>query len=208
MNVVEGVHRVADVDAYVERLDAIREKHGVTMQAFDARYVVDREHLERAVQLADRAIERGEAIARDRAVEILCYAAGRRQINRALQLGVGEGECPVVVLVDAPTGAGKAHGSAGKSPDTVTGKGPNEKSEPGRDSENAAAVDGPSAERERAAAAAVRALPAFEPAETLGEYDPERVRDTFDITEAELATVDGDLASLVHERVALLVIEK
>lgn len=204
MEVVEGVLEIADVDAFVERLDAIGEEHGVTVQAFDARFVVDREHLERAVELADRAIERGEAIARDRGVEILCYAAGRRQITRALELGIGEGESPVVVLVDAPPGSGNAHGSTGESADTMTERDPDGGSEPERETE----VDARPADGERAAAAAVRALSAFEPAETLGEYDPERVRETFSVGDAELATVDGDLARLVHERVALLVVEK
>jgi len=91
---------VADVDAFVDRLDAVASEHGVTVQAFDARYVVSRRHLERAVDLADRERGRGEGIARDRAVEVLLYAAGRRQINRALEMGVEAGETPVVVLVD------------------------------------------------------------------------------------------------------------
>jgi KEOPS complex subunit Cgi121 len=58
------------------------------------------------VKLADRERDRGNAIARDRAVEILLYAAGRRQIRRALDLGVSEGETPAVVLVvrDGPGG--------------------------------------------------------------------------------------------------------
>jgi KEOPS complex subunit Cgi121 len=179
MELVEGTATVEDVDGFVERLAEIGDEHGVTVGAFDARYVVDRDHLARAVDLADRAIARGENVADDRAIEILCYAAGRRQINRALRMGVSEGECPAVVLVDAPPG------------DDDTGD--------ERDDD---------AEREQAGADAVRSLSAFDPGETLGEYDGELVRDFFDVGEAELATVDGDLASLVHERVALLVVEK
>lgn len=106
MEVVEGAATVDDVDEFVEELGAIGDDHGVVVQAFDARYVADREHLARAVELADRAFDRGEAIARERAVEILLYAAGRRQINRALEMGVGEGESPVVVVVHDPGGEG------------------------------------------------------------------------------------------------------
>lgn len=108
MRVVEGEASIEDVEAFLARLEDIGAKHGATIQAFDARSVVDREHLERALALADRAIDRGEAIARDRAVEILLYAAGRRQINRALAMGVAAGECPVVVLVDGGDEAGAA----------------------------------------------------------------------------------------------------
>jgi KEOPS complex subunit Cgi121 len=108
MRFVEGEATVGDVDEFVTRLGAIGEEHGVAVQAFDARYVVDRAHLERAVELANRATERGETIARDRAVEILLYAAGRRQINRALTMGVSEGTTPAVVVVVAGRGSDAA----------------------------------------------------------------------------------------------------
>jgi len=100
MELTEGTATIDDVGAFVADLDAIGEAHGVTVQAFDARYVVSRRHLERAVELADRARGRGEAIARDRGIEIALYAAGRRQIDRALGMGVTAGETPLVVLVD------------------------------------------------------------------------------------------------------------
>ncbi|MFC7229121.1 KEOPS complex subunit Cgi121 [Salinirubellus salinus] len=119
MELVEGVVHVGtdaershpSVGAFVEALDAVGDEHGVTAQAFDARYVVSRRHLERALELADRERSRGAGIARDRGVEVLLYAAGRRQIDRALELGVGEGETPAVVLV-AADGAGDEAGAA------------------------------------------------------------------------------------------------
>ena len=102
MEVLVGTLDVEDLDGLVEELGAIGERHGVTIQAFDARYVAGRRHLERAVTLADRAIERDENVAHDRAVEILLYAAGRRQIDRALEMGVSAGETDAVVMVDGP----------------------------------------------------------------------------------------------------------
>jgi KEOPS complex subunit Cgi121 len=167
MRVIEGEATVEDLDGFLDRLGAIGETHGVAVQAFDARYVVDREHLRRAVELANRAVRRGEAIARDRAVEILLYAAGRRQIDRSLAMGVAEGHSRVVVVVDA--GSGTEDGEA-------------------------------------AAADAVREV--LTPAATLGDYDPGLVRDFFDVTDTELAATEGTLADAVHERVALLVVER
>jgi KEOPS complex subunit Cgi121 len=166
------------VDELIAGLDEVADTHGVTVQAFDARLVTGRRHLERAVELADRERARGDGIARDRAVEILLYAAGRRQIDRALKLGVGPGATPAVVLVDAPPGEGEAANG------TSDGSTP----------------------AEAAAAAAVREL--LEPAETLGDYDPERVRAFFDIGPAELAATAADLPAVVRERVALLVVER
>jgi KEOPS complex subunit Cgi121 len=186
------------VAAFVEVLDEVGTTHGCTVQAFDARYVVGRAHLERAVALADRARERGEAVARERAVEVLLYAAGRRQIDRALEMGVGAGENRVVVLVDAdPDASGERGGDAVS--DGSDGSG-----ETDRDG-GVAAADGHDAD-ERATAAAIEAL--IEPAETLGEYDEHRVRAFFDITDAEVAATGAGLGALVAERVALLDIEK
>lgn len=108
MRVVEGLATVEDVAAFVEELGTVGDDHGCVVQAFDARYVVDRAHLERAVELAARERERGAAIADDPAVEILLYAAGRRQISRALEMGVSDGECPVVVVVHGRDEAGAA----------------------------------------------------------------------------------------------------
>ncbi|AZH24003.1 KEOPS complex subunit Cgi121 [Haloplanus aerogenes] len=167
MRLIEGDAEIDDLDAFLDDLNAVAADHGVTVQAFDARYVVGRTHLERAVELADRAIARGENVARERGVEILLYAAGRRQIDDALAMGVSEGKTPVVVLVSDADGDGSA---------------------------------------EQAAAEAVTEL--LDPGETLETTDAERVRSFFDITEAELAAVDGDLADLVAERVALLDVEK
>jgi KEOPS complex subunit Cgi121 len=100
MELVTGRADVADLDAFVADLQAVGDEHGATIQAFDAQYIVDRAHLERAVEFADRARDRGEAIADDRAMEILCYAAGTRQIQVALEIGLSRGESPAVVLID------------------------------------------------------------------------------------------------------------
>jgi KEOPS complex subunit Cgi121 len=99
MELIEGRAAVEDVERFVARLESIGERHGSTVQAVDARYVVGRDHLERAVALAERERGRGEAIADDLGVEILLYAAGRRQIREALEMGVSAGDHPVVVVV-------------------------------------------------------------------------------------------------------------
>ena len=104
MELLECRLTIDDLDGFVADLNAVADRHGATIQAFDARYVADRRHIERAVELADRAIDRGENVARNRAVEILLYAAGRRQIDRALEMGVDEGDTEAVVLVDADGG--------------------------------------------------------------------------------------------------------
>ena len=100
MRVVEGRASVENVEDFLAELDAIAAANDCVVQAFDARAVVAEAHLETAVDRAARAWRRDDAIARDPGVEILLYAAGRRQISQALELGVSEGESvPVVAVV-------------------------------------------------------------------------------------------------------------
>ncbi|WP_266079411.1 KEOPS complex subunit Cgi121 [Haladaptatus caseinilyticus] len=100
MKLVEGRTNIEDIDEFLARLGAIGDEFDCAIQAFDARYVAGCDHLESAVEHANRAFERGDSIARDPAVEILLYAAGRRQINQALEMGVSEGEQRLVVAID------------------------------------------------------------------------------------------------------------
>lgn len=161
MEFVEGQAEIEDLDEFINEIDQIRDETGSTIQFFNADYVASERHLRRAAELAQRAGERGTTIARDPAVELLVYAAGRRQINRALEMGVSEGSLAVVGVIDA-----------------------------GDESAAVAAVE--------------ELLWSTEPVEwgcreTLTNY--------FDISDAELAIVDGDLESVVLERVALLAVE-
>lgn len=99
MRLVEGRATVDEIEAYVGELTRIGAAHDGVVQAFDARYIAGREHLEAAVNAARRAREHDDTIADDPAVEMLLYAAGRRQIDRALTIGLSSGEGPVVVVV-------------------------------------------------------------------------------------------------------------
>ncbi|GAA0518692.1 KEOPS complex subunit Cgi121 [Halorubrum aquaticum] len=172
---VEGVLVIDDLDAFLASLESIREEIGAVVQAFDADRVVDADHLRLATRFAARSIARGEAVARDPAVEILVYAAGRRQIDRALDLGVSPGERRAALVV---ADFGDVPGADTLSADLET------------------------------AVASVEGLLAASPEPTLGEYDDEAVRDYYGVTDRELAATLGDLADVVHERVALLDVEK
>ncbi|MDL5362936.1 KEOPS complex subunit Cgi121 [Halalkalicoccus sp. NIPERK01] len=106
MRLLTGTAAIDDLDSFLGELDHIGSEYACAVQAFDARYVAGPAHLERAVTLANRATGRGEAIARKRSVEILLYAAGRRQINRAFEIGIEEGEQEVVIVVDGEDESG------------------------------------------------------------------------------------------------------
>ncbi len=174
-----GAATIDDLDAFLESIEQIATRTETVIQAVNAQYVTSEEHLRRAVELAERAIDRNEAIARDPAVEILLYAAGRRQISDALEMGVGEGVDPqsiVFIVVERR----KSESSSG--PETTDDSGVD------------AAID------------ALESL--YEPADVIGSYDAALVDRFFSIEDSELDLVDGDRDAIVRERVALLDVSK
>ena len=190
MRLLTGTATVDDLDDAVTDLERVGERFDCTTQAFDAGLVADAEHLRRAVALANRARSRNGGIARKRSVEILLYAAGRRQIDRALAMGLDEGTTPAVVLADAEgsgTGGVEIHD--------------------GRPETGEVGAGDPPEERERATLAAVCDQGWFDPG-TVELGDPERLGDFFEVGDGELAATDASLGDLVRERVALLVVDR
>ena len=168
MRTVTAATTIDDLDDFLAEVEAISEATGATVQCFDTDYVAGDRHLRRAVELAARAREQGTAVADDPAVEILLYAAGRRQINQALEMGVSEGDADVVSVV-----IGGDEAAAEQQMRELLGE-----------TDTSDAIDD----------------------STLG--DTATIRAYFDIGDAELAVVDGDLEDMVIERVALLDVEK
>lgn len=207
MRLLYGYVEIDDLDAFLDSLSAIGAEHDCVVQAFDAGLVAGERHLERALSCARRASTRGEAIARDPAVEVLCYAAGRRQIDDALELGVGGGREPVVVLVAASWAAEERGGESdvGASEAAEASEGV-DASEVATTSETVTASEIADEEAAAADVADLIDLASLEHGTELG--DPERLRSYFEIGDAECAATSADLETLVCERVALLAVER
>ena len=100
--IIAGKVRISDVDEFLASLKHIAQEYAVTIQAMDAELIAGGEHIMSAVKKAIRATERKRNITSDLGLEILLYAAGRRQIERALGMGVSKGEKKAaIVIVDA-----------------------------------------------------------------------------------------------------------
>ncbi|HJH27195.1 MAG TPA: KEOPS complex component [Methanophagales archaeon] len=103
---IAGKVRVSNVDDFLAVLKTIAHKYDVTIQAMNAELIAGEEHIKSAVKKALRAVGRNRNITNDLSLEILLYAAGRRQIERALAMGVSESEGEsaknvAIVIVDA-----------------------------------------------------------------------------------------------------------
>lgn len=97
--IVAGNVSISDVDVFLSRLKAIAHKYAVTIQAMDAELIAGEEHIKSAVEKAIRALKRKRSITSDLGLEILLYASGRRQIERALGMGVTEGKKNVAIVI-------------------------------------------------------------------------------------------------------------
>jgi KEOPS complex subunit Cgi121 len=180
VRLVAGTFAIGDLDDFLADLDEIAEATGAVVQAFDADLVVSATQLREAARLAARAIARGEAVARDPGVEILLYAAGSRQIDRALELGVAEGERDAVVVVadfGDVRGADRPTADLDRAVEAVRGL----------------AVDSSELPDGNALSTA---------------FDEDRAREFYGVTDRELAATNGGLADAVRERVALLDVSK
>jgi len=103
--ILAGNVRIATVSDFLAVLSQIAQNYAVTIQAMDATLIASEDHIKSAVDKAVRAVANNQSITSDLGLEILLYAAGKRQIGRALAMGVAEGDKEVaVVIVDAEGG--------------------------------------------------------------------------------------------------------
>ncbi|SDX95449.1 KEOPS complex subunit Cgi121 [Halopenitus persicus] len=197
-HLLAGGLAVEKLDSFLGTVRTIREETGTVVQVVDARYVVSRTHLDRAVARAERAVDRDEAVASDRAVEVLLYAAGRRQIDEALEMGVEEGETAAIAVVYSPDAASPGTARSGDGTTSQADTTPHGVSQ---------AIDRLA---QRFDAVTIHPPGDREEVETwLADVtDSERVRSFHDVTETELEATLGTLADVVEERVALLDVEK
>ncbi|MDY6959576.1 MAG: KEOPS complex subunit Cgi121 [Halobacteriota archaeon] len=98
-NILEGVVEIEELSAFLEGIKRISGEYGVIIQFFDSKKVAGESHLLLAVEKGLASIESGNNISSDPAMEILLYASGKRQINKALAMGVVPGINEVVVIV-------------------------------------------------------------------------------------------------------------
>jgi KEOPS complex subunit Cgi121 len=103
--IIVGTVHIATVSEFLAVLSQIAQNYAVTIQAMDATLIASEDHIKSAVDKAVRVVANNQSITSDLGLEILLYALGRRQIGRALAMGVTEGDKEVaVVIVDAEGG--------------------------------------------------------------------------------------------------------
>ncbi len=95
---LEGTVFIDNVEDFLQKLKRISKEKNITIQALDADKLAGEEHIRFAVEKAMNSFKTGTNIANDLAKEIMLYAAGTRQISRAIKLGIHRGGNKIVLV--------------------------------------------------------------------------------------------------------------
>ena len=91
IQILEGTVFIENKELFLKKIKEISTGKNLAIQAFDADKLAGKEHLTFAIEKALDSFKKGTNIANDLAKEIMLYAAGTRQINRAVKIGVHDG---------------------------------------------------------------------------------------------------------------------
>lgn len=106
VGVVGGRKTVDDVDEVLTKLASIDHKHGTVSQIFDASRIAGKGHLVHAARLALMAHGTNRGFASSIGIELVCWTAGLRQIDRALErVGISSGCNTLAILTIGRTRA-------------------------------------------------------------------------------------------------------
>lgn len=84
----------------IPAITELRKKHPqCVIQALDADKVVSFKHIDFAVEKAMRAICEGQNVAKDHGLEIMRYASGQRQIEKAFLIGISPSTKRIALVI-------------------------------------------------------------------------------------------------------------
>ncbi len=85
IGIAGGRIAIKSVDEVLKTIRSVDRKHGTVSQIFDASRIAGAEHLAHAARLALTAHTTGTNFADALGIELVCWTAGARQINRAFE---------------------------------------------------------------------------------------------------------------------------
>ena len=117
IEVIGAKGSIQDMDLFFKQILSLSKKYKIVIQVIDADIVYGKNHLISASEHAVRAFGQKKNSTNSLAMEILLYASGERQIQRAIQkVGIKKGNVNIaLVFVDEVQENGKVS-------DTIVGK--------------------------------------------------------------------------------------
>jgi Uncharacterized conserved protein len=90
LKILGGAIEIKDPTKFIEEIRDLSEDSVV--QVVNADFIVGREHVEFAVKKALNSFKSGKNISRDLSIEIMLYLSGKRNIDKAMGIGVKKGK--------------------------------------------------------------------------------------------------------------------
>ncbi len=119
IKVVGAKGSIQDIDLFFKQILNLSKEYNVVIQAVDADIVYGKNHLISASEHAVRAFKQKKNSTNSPAMEILLYASGERQIQRAIQkVGIKKGKINIALVFVG----GVQKEEKGKVSDTVVGE--------------------------------------------------------------------------------------
>jgi len=98
IHILQGTIFIEDIEIFLMKIKEIRKEKDIVILALDADKLAGKDHLMFAIEKAMNSFKTGRNIANDLGKEIMLYAAGTRQINRAMKIGVHNGKNNIVLV--------------------------------------------------------------------------------------------------------------
>ena len=100
MDILEAKIDIDDLDDFLKEINSIEKENNTIIQGFDPSYIISPRHLKESTKKAKRSIQRNEQIADEVSMEIMLYAAGTRQIEKALEIGLKPSKNEAVFIIE------------------------------------------------------------------------------------------------------------
>ena len=100
MIIVEGIVTQENIKPLLSQITELNNEYSCIVQVFDARYIAGKSHLKHAIEYSQRSIDNETSIANSHQIEFLLYASGRRQINRAMEMGMSPNTTDIIIAIE------------------------------------------------------------------------------------------------------------
>jgi len=90
--IVSGSVFIENLPSFLKSLNDFSKTHNIKIQGFDARKIIDEEHLLFSIHRAREAFSSGANEAKDLGLEVMRFSSGQKQIDKSFSMGLVEGK--------------------------------------------------------------------------------------------------------------------
>ncbi|WNY29411.1 hypothetical protein MmiEs2_16400 [Methanimicrococcus stummii] len=92
ISILSGRFLIDDLPVFLQSLNDFSSKHNIKIQGFDARKIIDIDHLLFSIHRARESFSNGVNEAKDIGLEVLRFSSGQRKIDKSFSMGLIQGE--------------------------------------------------------------------------------------------------------------------